>query len=489
MFFLSLDRQIPEPKPPLRLRNTLSGEIEVFKPLHDGKVLMYNCGPTVYDHQHIGNLKPYIFADILRRTLEYNDLAVKQVINITDVGHLTGDNEGDPNVGEDKLERGAKKRGLKAQELAKEITGEWKSDLEKLDIKTKDIIFTKATDFIPEQIALVQTLEEKGYTYRTNDGIYYDTSRFPRYGKLGNINLEELKAGARVEQGEKLHPTDFALWKFSGKERREQEWKSPWGVGFPGWHLECTAMIFAKLGKQIDIHTGGMDHIPIHHNNEIAQAEAATGKKYVNYWLHSAFITIEGQKISKSLGNTVLLRNIVDRNINPLAYRYLILSAHYRTPINFKWDALEGANTALLKLHRFFLDELPQKSGTIDPKYQRRFMEAINDDLDTPKAIALLFELTRDESISRTDKRATILDFDRVLGLGFIAGKKKMKDMLSVRVLTKESLPAEIQKLVDEREAARKEKKWTEADHLRDQIERKGYSVVDTPKGTTIEKA
>lgn len=490
MFFLSLDKQTPPPpppKPPLRLWNTLSSAKEIFVPIRGPKVTMYNCGPTVYDHQHIGNLKPYVFADVLRRTLEYNDFEVKQVINITDVGHLVSDADD----GEDKLEKGAKKFGLTAQALAKQITVEYKDDLEKVDIKTKKIQFTKATDYIGEQIALVQTLEEKGYTYRTDDGIYFDTSRFPSYGKLGNIHIEGLKPGARVAGGEKRHPTDFALWKFSAKgEKRQQEWKSPWGIGFPGWHLECTAMIFAELGRQIDIHTGGIDHIPVHHNNEIAQAEAATGKQYVKYWLHNAFITIEGKKISKSLGNTILLRNITDRGLNPLAYRMWLLGGHYRSPMNFTWEAVEGANTALLKLHRYFVDELPSRAGgSVDASYQLRFQEAVNDDLDTPKALALLFELVKDDSVTEADKRATILDFDRVLGIGFIEGRKKMKDALSINVLREGDIPKDIQGLITEREAARAAKNWMEADRLRDQLERKGYTVTDTPKGSKVEKA
>ncbi len=486
MFFLALDRQPIPPKPPLRFRNTLSGEIEEFKPIREGKVLMYNCGPTVYDHQHIGNLRAYVFADILRRTLEYNGYDVKQIINITDVGHLVSDAD----EGADKLEVGAEKYGLSAQELAKKITAEWKDDLDKLDIDTKKITFTKATDYIPEQIALVSALQEKGYTYQISDGVYYDTSRFPKYGALGNIDTEHLKAGARVDLGEKLHATDFALWKLSPSgEKRQQEWKSPWGIGFPGWHLECTAMIFAELGKQIDIHTGGIDHIPVHHNNEIAQAEAASGKKYVNYWIHGEFITIEGKKISKSLGNTILLRNITDKNLSALALRMWFLSGHYRSPMNFTWEAIEGANTALLKLHRFFVDELPEgESGKVDETYQRRFQEAINEDLDTPKALALLFELAKDETVSPADTRATILDFDRVLGLGFIAGKKKQKEMLKLKVLDKKAIPKAVQKLIDEREAARTEKNWVEADRIRDLLERKGYTVKDTPEGSEIEK-
>lgn len=476
---------------PIYLYNTLLKSKEEFIPLSPGKVKMYNCGPTVYDEQHIGNLRSYVFANALRRVLEYNDLTVDQVINITDVGHLTGDNEGDADTGEDKMEKGAKKAGMKAQELAAHITKLFMDDLVKLNIDINAITFTKATDFIGEQIALVKTLEEKGYTYKTSDGIYYDTSRFPEYGKLGNINIHELKEGARVEVNpEKLHPTDFALWKFSPpRKKREQEWDSPWGKGFPGWHLECTAMIFSKLGKQIDIHTGGIDHIPIHHNNEIAQAEGATGKQYVKYWLHNAFITIDGQKISKSIGNTIHLRNIIDREIAPLAYRYLLLTAHYRSPLNFTWEALEGAQAALFKLHRHFVEALGTKTGDVNEDYRDRFHAFVNDDLDTPKAVALLFDLIKDTKVSKPDQRATLLDLDRVLGLGLKESDERLLENLSGEKKIKVSdAPEEVQALLRERETARKEKNWTRADELRDKISESGYNVLDTEKGAQLVK-
>ena len=476
---------------PVYLYNTLSRSKEEFVPLAVGKVKMYNCGPTVYDEQHIGNLRAYVFANTLRRMLEYNDYVVDQVVNITDVGHLTGDNEGDADTGEDKMEKGAKKAGMKTQELAAHITELFINDLKRLNIDTDAITFTKATDFIPEQIALVRTLEEKGYTYKTSDGVYYDTSRFPEYGKLGNVNIAELKEGARVEANpEKLHPTDFALWKFSPpRKKRQQEWDSPWGKGFPGWHLECTAMIFSKLGKQIDIHTGGIDHIPVHHNNEIAQAEAVTNKEYVKYWLHVAFITIDGQKISKSIGNTIHLRNIIDRDIAPLAYRYLLLTAHYRSPLNFTWDALEGAQAALFKLHRHFVETLGAKTGDIDKKYEERFHTFMNDDLDTPKAVALLFELMKDTRVSKPDQRATMLDFDHVLGLGLKESNERLLENLSGEKKIKVSdAPEDVRTLLKEREVAREEKDWTRADELRDKIEEAGYHIIDTDEGARLTK-
>lgn len=473
---------------PLYLTNTLSNEKEVFAPLRASRqVQMYNCGPTVYDQQHIGNFRSFVFADILKRTLLYNNYPVRQVINITDVGHLTSDAD----EGEDKLEKKAREEKVKAKDIAKKVTAQFLADLEKLNIKTEHITFTKATEYIGEQIALVTTLEEKGYTYKIDDGIYFDTSQFPAYGKLGNIRVDKLKEGARVEANpQKRNPTDFALWKFSPKDgERQQEWDSPWGKGFPGWHLECTAMVFAELGKQIDIHTGGIDHIPVHHNNEIAQAEASTGRSpYVKYWLHNAFITIEGQKISKSIGNTIYIQNLIDRGFNPLGYRYLLLTAHYRSPVNFTWGALDGAQAALTRLHRIFIEDLGEHNGTIAPTYQQSFHTAINDDLDTPKAIATLWELIRDENIDIQDKRATLVNFDKVLGIGLLEGSRRLKDMLrsEEKRLSVTEAPTSVQKLLTEREEARKDKRWEDADAFRAKIERLGYSIEDTEKGPEL---
>lgn len=471
---------------PLKFFNTLSKKKEVFEPREKRMVKMYSCGPTVYDYQHIGNLRSYVFSDTLRRTLLYNGFAVKQVINITDVGHLTSDAD----TGEDKIEKRAREEGRKARDITRGVTKVFMNDLRKLNIRTDKITFPKATDHIEGQIALIKTLEEKGYTYRLTDGIYFDTDRFPDYGKLGSIDLEGQKAGARVEKHKgKKRPQDFALWKFSKEsEKRQQEWKSPWGIGFPGWHAECTTMVFAELGKQIDIHTGGIDHIPIHHNNEIAQAEAVTGKQYVRYWLHNAFITVEGQKIAKSVGNTIYLRNIVDRGFSPLVYRYWLLTAHYRSPVNFTWDALGGAQTALIRLHRFFIEELGETNGVINTSYERRFHEAVNDDLDTPKAIAVLWELIRDNKIQKQDKRATLLLYDKVLGLGLHESSKRLREMLhdeEKRIPVTET-PEAVQKLVKERERVRSKNKWGEADELRKAIKEKGYLVEDTEEGSEI---
>lgn len=476
----------------LHLHNTLSKKKEVFKPLKKSAVTMYNCGPTVYNYAHIGNLRAYIFADTIKRALLYNGYKVKQVINITDVGHLTSDAD----EGADKIEEGAKREGKKAQDIVKHFTKAFFDDLDKLNINRDTVVFPKASEHIEGQIAFIKTLEEKGYTYQTKDGIYFDTSMVADYGKLGGIDLKGIKEGARVKKNkEKKNPTDFALWKFSPPddspdEKRQQEWESPWGIGFPGWHIECSAMAMEHLGKQIDIHTGGIDHIPIHHNNEIAQTESVTNKQFSQYWMHSAHIMVEGQKISKSIGNTILLRNIIARGFSPIALRYWFLTAHYKTPMNFTWDALEGAQTAVSKLHKNIVEKLKAKGGKIDERYQKKFHIFINDDLDTPKAIALLWKLMKDEKISDADKRATILDFDKVLGLGLLESNKKLINLLSgkEKQLTIGQIPKDLQELLNEREKARKDNDWEKADTIRNEIEQKGYEIEDTDEGPKVMK-
>lgn len=443
---------------------------------------MYNCGPTVYDFQHIGNLRPYVFADLLRRTLILWGYNVKQVINITDVGHLVSDAD----EGEDKMEKGAKARGQTVEEVVNEVTEAFFADLDAMNINRKPITFSRATHYIGEQIALVQALEEKGYTYKIDDGIYFDTSKFKEYGKLGHIKLEGLQEGARIGETEgKRNPADFALWKFSPKnEQRQQEWQSPWGVGFPGWHLECTAMIFKLLGKQIDIHTGGIDHIPVHHNNEIAQAEGATGKQYVKYWMHNAFITIEGKKISKSLGNTIYLRGITERGFNPLAYRYLLLTAHYHSPVNFTWTALDAAQTALIRLQRVFFEDLP-KSGEPTKAFIEDFTEAIGNDLDTPGALALVWDTLRDPLVTPAQKHGNLLFADKILGLGL---NRKPTASVNLSVVPVASLPEHIRERVEERETARKNKDYAESDRLRNELKAEGYEIEDKPDGPSVRK-
>ena len=468
---------------PLRIFNTESKKIETFTPLHPNVVTIYSCGPTVYDYVHIGNLRSYIFSDILKRTLIYDGYKVKNTINLTDFGHLTDDGD----AGEDKMMKGLKREGkpvtLEAmRELSDIYIDAFINDLNDLRI-LPPTQFSRASDFISEQIQLIKSLEEKGYTYETSDGVYFDIAKFPKYGRLGNINVSALKSGARIEVNtEKHHPADFAVWK-----KAELGWDSHWGKGFPGWHIECSAMAMSTLGKQIDIHTGGIDHIPIHHNAEIAQSECATGRKFSQYWMHNEFITIDNTKISKSLGNTLTLRHLEDAGFSADDYRYWILTSHYRATINFSFEALKGAKQALFRLKRFVYEDYKNKATMPDPAYVTRFTEAINNDLDTPKAITLLFDIIKDKNLTNGVKCATIKYFDKVLGIGL---DDKLDDALfSLGVLSMEDIPAEIQALVNEREAARIAHNWDESDRLRSEINIRGYAVEDGPDGTKISKS
>jgi len=476
--------------PPVAFHNTLSGETEVFVPLMEGVVKMYNCGPTVYSKQHIGNLRSYVFADTLYRLLSYWGYSVKQVINITDVGHTVADAD----EGEDKMEMAARTTGKGTQEIAKEYTDLWFADLDALGIDRSHIIFSPATEYIQEQIVLIQTLEEKGYTYRGKKGVYFDTARFPGYGKLGNIALEGLQEGARVEADPEKHsPHDFFLWKFAESGvKREQEWESPWGVGFPGWHIECTAMIFRLLGKQIDIHTGGIDHIPVHHNNEIAQAEAASGKKYVNYWMHNAHAMVDGKKISKSLGNSVYLSDLADKGISPLALRYWYLTAHYRTQVNFTWEAVEGAAAALGRLKKMMAEwaaatENAPDAAVPDPTFMRDFLEIIAYDVDTPKALALVWVFVKNDAVSGAVKYATLLEADKLLGLDLAGAQKEI--IKAPLTSTSHELPVAVRALIVQRDAARTNGDFARSDELRKEIAQHGYIVTDTPGGSQLSKA
>jgi cysteinyl-tRNA synthetase len=345
--------------------------------------------------------------------------------------------------------------------------------------------YTRASDYVKEQVALIKTLEDKGYTYETSDGVYFDVSKFPTYGQIGNINLAKLKEGARVEVNvEKKHPADFALWK-----KGLLGWESDWGKGFPGWHIECTAMAFASLGKQIDVHTGGEDLKYTHHNGEIAQAEAATGKSpYVSYWIHNAFISINDTKISKSLGNTITLHNIMDRGYSPDAFRYWILTSHYRTGANFSFEALDGAKQALFRIKRYLYEEWKNATdGSIDVTYTERFRAAIADDLDTPKAIATMWEMIKDQSVTPENKVATLRHFDAVLGIGL---RDDPDDIVrELGIMREEDIPEEIQELVDKRQIARATRNWEESDHIREALNLKGYIIEDTPTGQRVSKS
>lgn len=473
-------------KPPLMLYNTLTRKKEAFTPLRNDYVRMYNCGPTVYNYIHIGNLRAFVFADVIRRALILNGYKVMQVLNITDVGHLTSDAD----EGDDKMTLALKREGkeltLEAmKELSTFYMESFLEDLDALNIRRPSVL-PRASEHINANIALIETLVQKQYAYRTSDGVYFDTSRFSEYGKLGNIDVQALKSGARIEVNvEKRNPTDFALW----KRNADLGWESPWGRGFPGWHIECSAMAMEYLGKELDIHTGGIDLIGTHHNNEIAQSECATGKPFSRFWMHNEFINIEGTKISKSLKNTISLKQLKEHGYNPLAYRYWLLTGHFRTTMNFSFGALDASSTALTRLHNFFAEKLSQsKGGTVHEEYALKLLKAINNDLDTPKAIALLWELVKDDAVALTDKRVTILHFDKVLGLGFVLLAKRNASavQLAVESVAFEDLPLEIKDIIESRENARKEKNWPQADELRVTLTAKGYDVEDSTEGPKV---
>ncbi len=459
--------------------NTLTRRKELFTPLQPESVGLYTCGPTVYNYAHIGNLRTYLFEDVLKRTLLYNGYTVNHVMNITDVGHLTGDRD----MGEDKLEKGAQREGKSAWEIAAHYTEAFQKDIARLNILAPTI-WCKATDTIPEQIALIRMLEEKGFTYRTADGVYFDTARFPGYTRLSHQNLEALQEGARVEKNpEKRNATDFALWKFSPPGvQRQMEWDSPWGIGFPGWHIECSAMSMKYLGDQLDIHCGGTDHIDVHHTNEIAQSEAATGKPFFRYWMHGAFLIIAGgKKMAKSEGNFLTIENAFLRHgKDPLAYRYAAFLTHYRKPMEYSEDAMAAAQNGLHHLRnqvRTLKNDAGQAvdQGQIDPALREKFRAEINDDLNMPRAMAVVQDLLKSE-LSAPDKLATLYDIDRVLGFDLD------------QVDQEESLPEDIRRMANDRLAARKAKNWALSDELRDAIQARGYLVQDTPQGTKVFK-
>lgn len=404
------------------LYNTLSREKELFMPINEGKVLIYSCGPTVYHYAHIGNLRTFVFADILNNTLKQAGYNVKHQINITDVGHLVSDADD----GEDKMEKGAKREGKSVWDIAKYYTDAFFSDLSLLNIDKDKFIWTKATDFIEEQIDMVKILEKKGYTYKTSDGIYFDTSKFPKYREFANLDIEGLQKGKRVEdeKNEKKNKTDFALWKFSSKDKkREMEWDSPWGIGFPGWHLECSSMSRAVLGEHIDIHTGGIDLVPVHHTNEIAQSECSLddGKRFVNYWMHVNFLNLDKGKMSKSFGEFLRLNSILEKNISPISYKYLLLMTHYRKELKFSFDSLIAAENAYNKLKKKFISISQNGKERISLenlskealKYKKEFISAMYDDLNTSVALSKMWALINDKNIKDEEKHTLLIFFDK----------------------------------------------------------------------------
>lgn len=462
----------------LYLFNTLSRTKEKFIPIELGKVKLYTCGPTVYNYQHIGNLRTFFFEDILKRVLLYNGYEVTHVMNITDVGHLVSDDD----EGEDKMEKGAEREGKTVWEISDYYTGVFKDDIKRLNILPPDI-YSKATDYIQEQIDMIKCLEEKGFTYVTSDGVYYDTSKFLTYADLAKLDIKGLQEGKRIEfSKEKRNITDFALWKFSPKDTtRKMEWDSPWGKGFPGWHIECSAMSKKFLGPHFDIHCGGVDHIPIHHTNEIAQSEACNGEKYVNYWLHGEFLLEDAGKMSKSKGEFLTLQTLIDEGYLPMHYRYYLLNTLYRKKLNFSFEGLDTAKNAyeslagkILQIKKETEDkELPAPDET----YRDKFTKVVNDDLNVTEGLAVMWELLKDKSLQPGKKLSTIYDFDKVLGLEL--------DNLSETIT---DIPDEVKILAEERLKAKKNKDFALADKLRDDIKVMGYEVMDTKDGYEINK-
>ena len=462
----------------MKLFNTLTRDTEEFKPIEEGKVRMYCCGPTVYGYQHIGNFRSFFFEDILKRVLLYNGYDVKHVMNITDVGHLVSDED----TGADKMEKKAAEEGKTVWQISKYFTDIFMNDMKLLNIIPASN-FPKATDYIQQQIDMVTELERKGFTYTTSDGIYYDTSKFPDYGKMARLDIEGLRAGERVEfSEEKKNPTDFALWKFSPKdEKRQMEWDSPWGKGFPGWHLECSVMSRELLGKHFDIHCGGVDHIPVHHTNEIAQSEAANGEKFVNYWVHGEFLLMGDEKMSKSKGGTLTLTRLKEEGFDPMHYRYFLLNAHYRKKLNFSEEGLQGAKNAYEKLKSLILSlKEKSESETADAKennYHEKFLEKINNDLGITEALAVLWTMLKDDTLTAKQRLELAYDFDKVFGLQLDKIEKERSD-----------IPNEIKSLAEQRLQAKKDKNFALSDELRNKIKELGYEIKDSKEGYEIKK-
>ena len=440
-------------------------QLRTFTPIHKEWVGLYCCGPTVYDYAHIGNLRTYLFEDFLRRTLEFNGHHVRHVVNITDVGHLVSDADD----GEDKMEAGSRRTGESAWDIAEKYTVAFKADCALLHIREPQI-WCKATDHIAEQIAFIAAIEAKGFCYQTSDGVYFDTSKQDDYGYLARLNRAGIEAGKRVDIGEKRNATDFALWKISPKDtQRQMEWDSPWGRGFPGWHIECSAMSAKYLEPWFDIHCGGEDHIPIHHTNEIAQNQACYNTRLANYWMHGYFLQIDAGKMSKSSGDFLRLQTVIDQGYDPLAYRLLCLSAHYRSQLNFSWDALKAAQTGLNRLRDSYF-AMPA-GGIANEEFAQRFLHEINQDLNLPKGLALAWEVLKSD-LSDADKKATITHFDLVLGLELAQWQPKAAE-----------LPAEVIALMEQRKQSRANKNWAESDRLRNEINALGYDVEDSAAG------
>ncbi len=470
----------------LYIYNTLTRKKELFEPLSPPKVSFYQCGATVYWTQHIGNMRAMVMADVIVRSLRYLGYTVKMVRNYTDVGHLTGDNLGDADTGEDKMTKAAARENLSPEKIAEKYIQQFEQDVEQLNNLSPDIR-PKATEHIQEMIAMVEVLLEKEYAYTTDLAVYFDVSKFKNYTKLSGQKLDKniSEAGkGDVSDPKKKHPYDFALWFFkAGKhEHALQAWKSPFksklvkdGIGFPGWHIECSAMAQKYLGKTLDIHMGGIEHIPVHHTNEIAQSEAATGEVFARYWLHNEHLNVDGGKMSKSDGTSYIVQDIIDKGFNPIVLRYFFLQAHYRSKQNFTWEALEASQTALHKLWDLFISLPIEDNVSVSEDYSNAFTEALADDFNTPKAIAVMWDMINDSKVQNGVKRKSLLHFDTVLALQLDKQKS-------------EEVPSEIRQLAAQREQARQDGDFAQADTLRDDIESKGYSLKDTPEGFQISK-
>jgi cysteinyl-tRNA synthetase len=472
--------------------NTASRSKELFSP-HNNPVGMYCCGPTVYNFAHIGNLRTYLFEDVLKRSLVSLGYKVKHVINITDVGHLVSDAD----TGEDKMEKGAAREGKSVWDIAAFYTQKFMENICDLNILKPDF-FPRATDHIPQMIAMVQDLERQGFTYRTSDGIYFDTLRFPSYVQFARLDPESIRAGERVEMGDKRSPMDFALWKCSPRDaKRQMEWDSPWGIGFPGWHIECSAMALAYLAQPIDIHCGGSDHVRVHHTNEIAQAEAATGDPFVKYWLHGEFLVVDKGKMAKSGENFVTVDSLKDAGIPPLAYRFFCYSAHYRSPLTFSVDGVKAAAVSLANLRKGLSADGSTEGadeGAVEGAL-RDFYAAVYDDLNMPRAIAALWDIVRNEKVGRGIRRAAAAKADEILGLDlFKPAEEAAADVFpgeqgkEIRLMSRRDLTGErkqeIVSKVRQRQKARTDKDWPMADTLRKELSRLGVSVKDLPDGT-----
>ena len=452
--------------------NTLTKQKDLFKPIEEGKVKIYSCGPTVYKDATIGNMRTNLLNDTLRRILKYNGYELKHVMNITDVGHLVSDGD----EGEDKMLKSAREEHKSPLEIAEHYTKLFFRDLERLNIETPEVV-CKATDHIKEMLEMVQKIMKNGYAYETSTAIYFDVSKLDKYGILSGINLNDQKAGARVDiDPEKRNPYDFALW-IKAPANHLMKWDSPWGPSYPGWHIECSAMSTKYLGEEFDIHTGGIDLVPTHHENEIAQNKGACGKNPAHYWIHGEYLLINGGKMSKSLGNTYLIDDIIAKGYSPLAYRLFNYSCHYRGKLNFTWEGIESANTSLIRLREGYQKHLNGNSDVSDEiiaDMENRFHQAINDDMNMPLALSVVWEAVKYPE--KSPKIAQLLKkFDTVLGI-------KIDEVQETKI------PQEILDLVEERKQARSDKNWSESDRLRDLIAEKGYIVKDTKDGTEVLK-